>query len=436
MVRRAAPDAAHAALAAFRVVAPAPHRIGPAGASGASYTAAMSNTVTLPVGLSRLQRWVLGRSIARYTRLPAELRPVAIERDAFLLSPRASGLWVGLVCGIAGTTYGFATDPDPLPMWLALLFAVTNFVGLFKAGMSAWLRPHRFRGRRLLRVFLIVLVATYAAAIASFGGRLDGLVEQGMSWHEALMLVARRATPLQFVAFAGVLVLLAAVAAARRQLLERELARARAEQERDAVLRQATQARLRLLQAQIQPHFLFNTLAALQHWVDVGDARAAPLLRALTSFLRGSTEHMLVARVTLAQECEVLRHYLEIMSARLGERLRYRIDLSKDCAMLTLPPGILITLVENAIEHGIEPALRGGELRVQVRRRDDCCEAQVLDNGIGLAADASDGVGITNTRERLRHAFGEGALLRLQARDDSHGTQALARWPVDTVPPV
>jgi len=311
------------------------------------------------------------------------------------------------------------------------LFAVTIFSGLFKAGMSAWLRPERFRGRRLWALFLLVTVATYAGAIAS----CRGLIGQGVPWQDALVRVLWRATPLQFVAFAGVLVLLAAVAAGRQQLLQRELARARAEQERDAVLWQATQARLNLLQAQIQPHFLFNTLAALQHWVDVGDARGAPLLRTLTSFLRGSTEHMLEERVTLAQECEMVRHYLEIMGARLGERLRHRVELAPDCAALGVPPGILITLVENAIEHGIEPALRGGEVQVWVRRVDGFCEVQVLDDGVGLATGAMDGVGLANTRERLHHAFRKRAQLRLQPREDSSGTQVLVRWPVGDEPP-
>jgi hypothetical protein len=395
----------------------------------------MTDTITFPSRLNALQRWVLLRSTARYAKLPAELRPVAIERDAFLLSPRASGLWMGMACGIAGTTYGLTVDPDRISFWLALLFAVAIFGGLFKAGMSAWLRPHRFHGRRLWGLFLLVLVATYAGALASLGGRLHDMIGQGMPWHEALVRVLWRATPLQFVAFAGVLVLLAAIAGGRQQLLQRELARSRVEQERDAVLRQATQARLSLLQAQIQPHFLFNTLAALQHWVDIGDSRAAPLLRSLTSFLRGSTERMLEARVTLAQECEMVRHYLEIMGARLGDRVRHRIELDPACATLPVPPGLLVTLIENAIEHGIEPQLRGGEVQLLVRRAGEFCDVQVLDDGAGLAADATDGVGITNSRERLRHAFGERAELRLQRRSDSAGTEVRMRWPLDVGPP-
>jgi len=393
--------------------------------------------VVLPAPLNPLQRWVMRRSLARYARLPAALRPVAIERDRFLLSPRAAGVWVGTACGIAGTTYGLAADPDSLSPWLAFAFALLTFGGLFKAGMSAWLYPQRFRGRRLWGLFGIVLIATYAGALASFGTRLHAALAQGMPYPQALLRVVWRATPLQFVALAGVLVVLAAVAASRQQLLQRE----RELRERDAIAAQAAQARLSLLQAQIQPHFLFNTLAALQHWVDAGDPRAAPLLRSLTGFLRGSTEHMLQAQTTLAQEFAMAGHYLDIMAARLGPRLRRRIDLDPDCAAQPVPPGLVVTLVENAIEHGIEPQLRGGTVELSARRLDAAAggpaavELRVRDDGAGLSAAAQDGVGLSNSRERLRRTFGDTATLVLAARDDgAPGADALARWPAAAPP--
>lgn len=387
-----------------------------------------AESVALPAASNPLQHWFLQRSLPRYAKLPPELRPVAIERDRFLTSGRSAGLWIGMACAIAGSTYGLAAQPEHISGWLAFLFAFGTVAGLFKAGVSAWLRPHRFRGRRLWRIFFLVLIATYAGAIASFGGRLHTMVEQGMPWHDALWRVVWRATPLQFIVFAGALILLATIASARQQFMRRELESARVERERDAVLQQATQARLSLLQAQIQPHFLFNTLAALQHWVDGGDPRAAPLLRSLTAFLRGSTERMLEAQVTLAQECEMVGHYLEIMRARLGERLRYRIELDPTCAALVMPPGLVVTLVENAIEHGIEPQLRGGEVLLLVRREGERCELRVLDDGAGLADDARDGVGLANSRERLRHALGASAELNLRRRDDGPGTEACIRW--------
>ena len=389
----------------------------------------MDDRLPDPSDSNRLQRWFIERSRDRYAKLPIPLRRVAIERDRFLLSRRAAGIWIGMVCGIAGTTYGLAADPDSVSPWFAFAFAFGTFAGLFKAGMSAWLHPERFRGRRLWGLFGLVLIATYAGALALFGTRLHAALAQGMSYPEALLRVLWRATPLQFVALAGVLVVLAAVAASRQQLLQRE----REMRERDAAAAQATQARLALLQAQIQPHFLFNTLAALQHWVDTSDARAAPLLRDLTAFLRASTEALGRSETTLADECAMVERYLAIMGARLGDRLRWHVELPAECAHEALPPGIVLTLVENAVAHGIEPALRGGSVTIATRRLPGGrIELQVADDGVGMPpAGARDGVGLANSRERLRHRHGDDAALTLERRESpGAGTCARLVWPV------
>jgi len=378
--------------------------------------------------LNRVQRWVLSHSVERYAKLEPELRAIAIERDTFLFSARSLGLWAGMLFGTLGTTAGLALGSPRVSVGLAFLLAVLTFAGLFKTGLSLWLRPERFTAKRMWRIGWMSMIASYAGAIASFRGDLRPLIEAGAPWYEAVLRVIWRATPLQIMVLVAVLLLLTIVSAARREYMQRALEGARAEQERDASARQLTQARLTLLQAQIQPHFLFNTLAALQHWVDVGDARAAPLLRSLTSFLRGSTELMLRPEATLAQECEMVVHYLAIMQARLGDRLRFAIDIAPGCADQLLPPGLLITLVENAIEHGIEPQLRGGELRVVARQDRGVFELRVLDDGAGLTtADAHEGIGLANSRERLRHEFGARAELTLTARDDGPGAQACLR---------
>ena len=378
--------------------------------------------------LNRVQRWVLSHSVERYAKLEPELRAIAIERDTFLFSARSLGLWAGMLFGTLGTTAGLALGSPRVSVGLAFLLAVLTFAGLFKTGLSLWLRPERFTAKRMWRIGWMSMIASYAGAIASFRGDLRPLIEAGAPWYEAVLRVIWRATPLQIMVLVAVLLLLTIVSAARREYMQRALEGARAEQERDASARQLTQARLTLLQAQIQPHFLFNTLAALQHWVDVGDARAAPLLRSLTSFLRGSTELMLRPEATLAQECEMVAHYLAIMQARLGDRLRFAIDIAPGCADQLLPPGLLITLVENAIEHGIEPQLRGGELRVVARQDRGVFELRVLDDGAGLTtADAHEGIGLANSRERLRHEFGARAELTLTARDDGPGAQACLR---------
>jgi len=351
-----------------------------------------------------------------------------MERDAFIFGARGAGLWIGTVCGLAGTTYGIAAAPSRVTPWLAFVIAALLFAGIWKLGLSVWLRPERFTARRLWRGGLLMMLATYVGALASFSRDLGALMASGSPWYEAALQVAWRATPLQLMLGVAGLVLVSLISAARHEYLQRALKQVHAERERDAVARQLTEARLTLLQAQIQPHFLFNTLAALQHWVDVGDARAAPLLRSLTSFLRGSTELMLKPEVTLAEECAMVAHYLAIMQTRLGDRLRWRVDMAPECATQLLPSGLVITLVENAVEHGIEPQLRGGEVRLVARIEGATFELRVLDDGAGLPpGDVRDGVGLANSRERLRHQFGARAELQLSPRDDGPGAQACLR---------
>ncbi|MFT7722169.1 MAG: histidine kinase [Roseateles sp.] len=177
-------------------------------------------------------------------------------------------------------------------------------------------------------------------------------------------------------------------------------ARLRELADQDAALRLST----RLAAAQIQPHFLFNTLASLQHWVDTGDARAAPLLRDFTAYLRATLPMFERELQPLADEVGMVRRYLAIMQARLGARLSFAIDVPEGLDA-TLPPGLLLTLVENAIAHGIEPQLRGGHVGIAARRDAGRLVLTVRDDGAGLAPGWTEGVGLANTRRRLLSAF-------------------------------
>ncbi|MCE2659554.1 MAG: histidine kinase [Rubrivivax sp.] len=139
--------------------------------------------------------------------------------------------------------------------------------------------------------------------------------------------------------------------------MQRQLAQVRLQQERDAARSEAVQAQLSLLQTQIQPHFIFNTLSALQHCVDGGDPRAGPLLRSLSAFLRGSTELLTRPHARLDEEAALVTHDLHVMASRLGERLHWEVDIDPALHGVLLPPGLLLTLVENAIEHGASVVL-------------------------------------------------------------------------------
>ncbi|MDT8999397.1 histidine kinase [Paucibacter sp. APW11] len=173
----------------------------------------------------------------------------------------------------------------------------------------------------------------------------------------------------------------------------------------------------RLATAQIQPHFLFNTLASIQHWVDSQDPRAGSTLRSFTRYLRATLPMFEHETLSLAEELQIVRSYLEVMQARLGQRLSWAIDpsLADTNIALQLPPGTLLTLVENAIGHGIEPALRGGHIELRLRQDGARLQIEVEDSGVGLAgAETQFGLGLGNTLQRLRQQFGDAATLTLR----------------------
>lgn len=186
------------------------------------------------------------------------------------------------------------------------------------------------------------------------------------------------------------------------------------ELERSRLERNALNARLRLLQAQVEPHFLFNTLANVQSLVDAGSPQASKVLASLVAYLRAAVPRMHEPATTLGQELELVRAYLELMRMRMPDRLDFSLDVDPAANALQCPPMTLMTLVENAVRHGIDPREEGGRIDVDVRLRDGRCRVRVTDTGPGLAT-AGDGLGtgLSTLRERLRLAFGGEARLRL-----------------------
>lgn len=184
--------------------------------------------------------------------------------------------------------------------------------------------------------------------------------------------------------------------------------------------RQAAEARLTQLQAQLEPHMLFNTLANLRVLVGSDPPRAQAMLDHLIAYLRATLGGSLGAEHALGEEFARLRDYLALMAIRMGPRLRYTLDLPQDLAQAPVPPLLLQPLVENSIRHGLEPKLEGGHIRVRARRIDDTfLELTVTDDGMGLdaAACASAGsrFGTAQVRERLASRYGDGARFELAA---------------------
>jgi signal transduction histidine kinase len=184
--------------------------------------------------------------------------------------------------------------------------------------------------------------------------------------------------------------------------------------ERSELERQALDARLHLLQAQVAPHFLFNTLANVQALVDAGSPHASTLLRSLVAYLRAAVPLLNESAATIERELQLVRPYLELMQMRMPDRLQYAMNVDPAALKIRCPPTTLLTLVENAVRHGIDPTEEGGRIDIDVIRRDGRCVVRVTDTGAGLGQSANGlGTGLTALRERLRMIFGDAAQLRL-----------------------
>jgi len=214
--------------------------------------------------------------------------------------------------------------------------------------------------------------------------------------------------------------LLAAVVLARRRQhrvvrAEREvqLRRLQAEQ-------QEVEMRLLSLQAQIEPHFLFNTLAHVQRLQQVDPGRGRSMLHHLTDYVRSALPRMRGRESTLADELALVRAYVGVQQVRMGERLRADIDVAPALLGARVPPMMLLILAENAVKHGIGPRRDGGTLHIGAHRRPDSrLEVEVLDDGVGLRPAAGGGQGLANTRARLATLFGAAGVLEIGNRE--HG---------------
>lgn len=177
--------------------------------------------------------------------------------------------------------------------------------------------------------------------------------------------------------------------------------------ELEAKSRQATEAQLKLLQSQLDPHMLFNTLANLRALIPQEPDRAVQMLDQLGDFLRATLSASRAQEHSLAAEFDRLRDYLSLMQIRLGERLRFHLDLPSDLSQIKVPTLILQSLVENAIVHGLEPKVGGGTVWITASTKDEQLILQVSDDGMGFKSDAmQDGFGLTQVRERLQSWYG------------------------------
>lgn len=216
----------------------------------------------------------------------------------------------------------------------------------------------------------------------------------------------------------------------QKLLAEQELEvakRKQSEQEKALVLSQLSQ-----LQSQIEPHFLFNTLANISALIELDSNKAKLMLEKLTDLLRGTLKTSRKPLISLEQESELLSAYLAIQQIRLGDRLNYDID-NQLTDSLSLPPLLIQPLVENAITHGIEPKASGGQIKVQFNQLDDVFKATISDNGLGLNSTsytAGNGMSLNNIKQRLHDLF-EGKASLTIAENKQGGVTAELSIPME-----
>lgn len=202
--------------------------------------------------------------------------------------------------------------------------------------------------------------------------------------------------------------------------------------EREMLERQADLARLQLMTAQIEPHFLLNTMANVQELVESGSPQAVPMFRSLIAYLRAALPQLRREAATLGDEEQLLRAYLELMTMRMPDRLTVSFRIDPDLRRLRFPPMALLTLAENAIRHGIDPACDGGNIEVGAHRVDgSTVQIWVADTGVGMAESAGMGTGLTNLQARLQALFGVNARLEL-SEQTPHGLRVDLRLTVAT----
>lgn len=201
---------------------------------------------------------------------------------------------------------------------------------------------------------------------------------------------------------------------------------------RTAMEKEYLAANLKMLQAQIEPHFLFNTLSNILSLIDTSPHKGKSMLLDLTNYLRTSLSRTLPEKTTLSQEISMIKAYLDIQKIRMDDRLTYTIDVPDNLRQKSFPPMLLQPLVENALKHGLEPKVEGGEIIIRAIEENNVLKIDVADTGLGFSDLDKPGLGIANVRERLHLLFGEKGRLIIEENDPC-GVRAIIEVPINDI---
>ena len=178
--------------------------------------------------------------------------------------------------------------------------------------------------------------------------------------------------------------------------------------------KQAVEANLRALQAQIEPHFLFNTLANVTGLIHTDPDKAKQMLEQFIAYLRATLAATREHETTLGADFATMKTFLSILQIRMGDRLKVRFDLPDDLRDISVPPMLLQPLVENAIKHGLEPKIEGGEVALSAKRVGNKMAITVADTGLGFQNSLSNGIGLKNVRERVKQIYGDSGSVSIE----------------------
>ncbi len=250
-----------------------------------------------------------------------------------------------------------------------------------------------------------------------------------ITWVLALLLACTPVLlPKQVVAFILISCGLKVLAGGKRKA-EIEARAASAQAGTEGMERRLVEAQMAALQAQVEPHFLFNTLALIGQLIETDPPQAAQIHQHLIDYLRSTLPQMRSrGNGTLGRQIALSRSYLAIMQARMKSRLGVSIDVPPELESATFPAMMLQILIENAIKHGLEPKIEGGRIDIRAAVYGNTIQVDVQDDGVGFARYAGDGVGLTNVRERLKLVYGTRAELAIEMPPEG-GCRASIRVP-------
>lgn len=289
------------------------------------------------------------------------------------------------------------------------------------------------RGWPLRQVGLVrsVYYVTVVSVLSIIGVGLGNAILRGRNpWH----YVEHFSELAPVVPFAfGVAVLLLIMSTIGQRRAEDELQRLRQREEMAATAQLLAEAKLRALQAQIEPHFLYNTLANVLGLIDTQPARARHMLERFIDFLRASLHASRAGSATVGAELDLAAAYLDVLAVRMGKRLQYRIEADDGARAAGIAPMLLQPLVENAVMHGLEPNIAGGTIVVHAHCAGDVLQVDIADDGVGIGnapPRSGGGVGLANVKARAQSVHGAAAQLELL---DNPGGGALVRLLLPTL---